>query len=92
MSGGGTAMKRFLVISHHTGEDCVKALKEALAIGYLTHFDWGCKDGAHTGWALLEAEDKAQAMLSVPTFLRGQARVVQLTKFQPEKVQAMHLK
>lgn len=84
-------MKRFLVISHHTSEDCVKALKEALAIGYLTHFDWGCKDGAHTGWAILEAEDKTQAMMSVPTFLRGQAQVIQLTKFHPEKVAGMHL-
>jgi hypothetical protein len=84
-------MKRFLVISNHTGEDCVRALKEALAIGYLTHFDWGCKDGVHTGWATLEAEDKAEAMLSVPTFLRGSAQVVRLTKFQPEKVLAMHL-
>lgn len=85
-------MKRFLVISNHTGEDCVKALKEVLAIGYLTHFDWGCKDGVHTGWAILDAEDKAEAMMSVPTFLRGQAQVVQLTKFQAEKVMAMHLK
>lgn len=83
-------MKRFLVISHHMGEDCVKALKETLAIGYLTHFDWGCKDGVHTGWAILEAEDKAQAMMSVPTFLRGQAQVIRLSKFDPEKVRAMH--
>jgi hypothetical protein len=83
-------MKRFLVISNHTGEDCVRALKEALAIGYLTHFDWGCKDGVHTGWAILEAEDKAEVILSVPTFLRGSAQVVRLTKFQPEKVMAMH--
>ena len=85
-------MKRFIVISNHTGEDCVKALKEVLAIGYLTHFDWGCKDGVHTGWAILEAEDKAEAMMSVPTFLRGQARVVQLTKYQAGMVEAMHLK
>ena len=85
-------MYRFLVISHHTGEDCVRALKETLAIGYLTHFDWGCKDGAHTGWAILEAEDKAQALLSVPTFLRPSALVVQLTRFAAEKVLAMHTK
>ncbi len=84
-------MRRFLVISHHTAADCVLALKETLAIGYLTHFDWGCKDGAHTGWAILEAEDKAQAMMSVPTFLRGQALVVQLTRFDPAKVEAMHV-
>jgi hypothetical protein len=85
-------MKRFLVISHHTGEDCIKALKETLAIGYLNHFDWGCRDGVHTGWAILEAEDKAQALMSVPTFLRGQAQVVQLTKYHPDTVQAMHEK
>jgi hypothetical protein len=85
-------MKRYLVISHHEAADCIKALKETLAIGYLTHFDWGCKDGVHTGWAILEADDKAQAMMSVPTFLRGQAQVVELTKFQPEKVNRMHTK
>jgi hypothetical protein len=84
-------VKRFLVISDHTSEDCVKALKETLAIGYLTHFDWGCKDGVHTGWAVLEAEDKSQAILSVPTFLRERARVVQLAKFHPDKVAAMHV-
>jgi len=85
-------MKRFLVISNHTAGDCIRALKEVLALGYLVHFDWGCKDGEHTGWAVLEAEDKAQALLSVPPFLRNQARVVQLTKFQAEKVAAMHQK
>jgi len=83
-------MKRYLVISNHTAEDCVRAVKETLAIGYLTHFDWGCKDGVHTGWALLEAEDRSQAMLSVPTFLRGKAQVVQVLKFKPEKVDALH--
>jgi len=85
-------MKRFLVISNHTAEDCVQALKETLAIGYLTHFDWGCKDGVHTGWAVLEAEDKEQAMMSVPTFLRASARVVTLTKFHADTVEAMHSK
>jgi hypothetical protein len=85
-------MKRFIVISNHKAEDCTRALKEVLAIGYLTHYEWGCKDGVHTGWAILEAENKAQAMMSVPTFLRDQARVVELTKFNPDKVDAMHSK
>jgi len=84
-------MKKFLVISHHSGEECVKALKETLAIGWLTHFEWGCKDGVHTGWAILEAEDKNQAMLSIPTFLRGKGQAVRLTNFNPDTVEAMHL-
>lgn len=84
-------MKRFLVISNHKPEDCNLALKETLAIGYLTHYDWGCKDDVHTGWAVLEAEDKEQAMMSVPTFLRNQAKVVRLVKFDPEKVANFHV-
>jgi hypothetical protein len=83
-------MAKYLVISNHTGEECVKALQETLAIGYLTHFQWGCKDNVHTGWAILEAESKEQAMMSVPTFLRGSAKVVSLTEFDPEKVRKMH--
>ena len=50
-------------------------------MGYLYHFDWGCPDGVHTGWAIIEAEDEAQARLSVPSFVRNKARVVRLTKF-----------
>ena len=83
-------MKRFIVISPHTAADCIMALKQTLAIGYITHFDWGCRDGVHIGWAILEAENKAQALMSVPTFLRDQATVVPLTKFEPEAVEAMH--
>jgi hypothetical protein len=85
-------MPKFLVISNHTGDDCIKALQETLAIGYLTHFEWGCKDGVHTGWAMLEAESKAQAIMSVPTFLRNDAKVILLTQFDPEKVRRMHTK
>jgi len=85
-------MPKFLVVSNHTGDDCIKALQETLAIGYLTHFQWGCKDGEHTGWAILEAESKAQAIMSVPTFLRAEARVILLTQFDPEKVRKMHTK
>lgn len=83
-------MPKYIVISNHTREKCVKALQETLAIGYLTHFQWGCKDNVHTGWAIIEAEDKAQAMMSVPTFLREEAKVVLLTEYDPEKVRKMH--
>lgn len=85
-------MPKFLVVSNHKGEDCIKALQETLAIGYLTHFDWGCKDDVHTGWAILEAENKAQAIMSVPTFLRADATVILLTQFEPERVRRMHPK
>jgi hypothetical protein len=85
-------MKQFIVVSHHKAEDCIVALKQVLATGYLTHFDWGCKDGVHTGWAILEAETREEAMMSVPAFLRNQAQVVRLTKFNADQVERMHPK
>jgi hypothetical protein len=83
-------MPSFLVISPHTLQDCSKVLQNLLAMGYLTHFDWGCKDNDHTGWAIIEAESKEEALMTVPPFVRSRARAVELTKFSPEQVQAMH--
>ena len=54
---------------------------QVYAMGYLYHFDWGCMDGVHTGWAVIEAEDEAQACLAVPSIVRNKARVVKLNKF-----------
>ena len=83
-------MNRYLVVSPHTPEDCVKKLKQVEAIGSITHFDWGCKDGEHCGWVIIEADNKSEALLVVPTFERPKARVIQLTKFTPEDVKSMH--
>ena len=83
-------MDRYLVILPHTAGDCIKALKQIESIGSITHFDWACKDGEHTGYVILEATNKAEAIMVVPTIQRSKARVVKLTKFSPEDVRAMH--
>jgi hypothetical protein len=48
-------MQKFMIISPHTHEECTMVVKQTLAIGYLTHFYWGCKSGDHTGYAMIEA-------------------------------------
>ena len=83
-------MDKFIVIIPHTSEECVQALQQIESIGAITHFDWGCKDGEHTGWAIIEADNKAEAMLTVPTIQRRKARVFKLNHFSSEDVQAMH--
>ena len=85
-------MDRYLIVVPHTGQECLAALKQVESIGALTHFDWGCKDGDHTGWVVLEAENKPQALMVVPTLQRPHARVVKLTKFTPEEIRAIHPK
>ena len=83
-------MDRFLIISPHTAENCAQALQEVSAAGYITHFDWGCADGDHTGWLILEASNAKEALLVVPSLQRKSARVVKLVKFSPSDVEKMH--
>lgn len=83
-------MKWYLVESPHTSEECVQTLQQVLAAGYLTHFFWGCKAGDHTGYVIFEAESKEEALMAVPAFVRPKARAIELVRFDPEAVRAMH--
>jgi hypothetical protein len=83
-------MDRYLIESPHTKEDCSHVVKQVEALGYLTHFEWGCASGEHAGFAIIEAESEAQARMVVPTMSRKQTRVVKLNRFTPEMLRAGH--
>ncbi len=83
-------MDRYLVISPHTAAECVKAFKLVEAIGSMTHWDWGCKDGEHCGWVIVEAESKDQALMAVPSLERPKARAIKLVRFTPDDIKKMH--
>ena len=83
-------MDKYMIVTPHTHEECIKLVKELHAMGYLHHFDWGCKSGEHCGWAIIEADDEAQAVLVVPPLVRKKARVIKLTKFEDEDVKSLH--
>jgi hypothetical protein len=84
-------MNRYLVESNHSEEDCHHAVEQFVYYGYIMNFDWGCNSGVHASWAIVEAEDEHEALLSVPSFLRPKARAVRLTRVTPEMVQTSHL-
>jgi hypothetical protein len=79
-------MQKFMIISPHSHEECTFVIKQTLAIGYLTHFWWGCKSGDHTGYAMIEAENADEALLSIPTMIRKKGKAIGLVQFDPEKV------
>jgi len=83
-------MDRFLIETPHTAQDCHRLVEEVYAMGYLAHFDWGCKSGVHCGWAIIEAESEALARLAVPPLVRGKARVIKLTRFDAKDVKPLH--
>ncbi|MBI1793886.1 MAG: hypothetical protein HYR70_06815 [Chloroflexi bacterium] len=75
-------MDRYLIESPHAAEDCDTVVKEVHAAGYLHHFEWGCHDGSHCGWAIVEAENREHAKQMVPWMVRGKVRIVKLEKFE----------
>lgn len=85
-------MPRYMVEMSHTLRECAWALKTLHDQGpsFLAQFDWGCRDGEHIGWAIVEAENKFHAQELVPRILRPKTRIVELCQFTPEQVQMLH--
>jgi hypothetical protein len=77
-------LNRYLIESPHDADKCDWIMREMLHLGYLYHFDWGCKSDVHTGWGVVEAESEAQAGLVIPQLVRPQARIVRVDRWGPE--------
>jgi hypothetical protein len=81
-------MPRFLIEVEHapTTAECNRTIAAFLRTGshFLTHADWGCKDGVHKAWFTAEVDSKPDALSIVPAEYQATTRVVQLTRFRPE--------
>ena len=87
-------MKRYIIESPHTAEECLRTLDEELAKGkdVLAKFDFGCKSGDHTAYALVDMNSRDEAIKLVPAFLQSKARIVEVGKFTPEMIKSFHAK
>ena len=86
-------MPRFLIEVPHqpTQADCLRAIEVFLRTGshFLTHADWGCADGEHKAWIILDVESKEAARSVVPPEFRREARIVGLNTFTQEQLDLM---
>ena len=86
-------MARFFIeVEHEPGEiACAHAVKTLLKTGshFLTHADFGCKDGEHKAWIIVDVENKEAAKAILPTNARSSAKIVQLNKFALEEIDAI---
>jgi hypothetical protein len=83
-------MTRFLLEVPHEAEPvaCAQAVAVLLRTGshYLTNADFGCKDGDHRAWIIVEGEDKNEVRTLLPPLYRARARIVALNKFSLAEV------
>ncbi len=83
-------MPRFYIEIPHEEEKtaCLRAIKVLHETGshFLTHADYGCKDGDHMARIIVEVDSKNEAQMIVPRAYRMKAKVVQLNSFSAEEI------
>ena len=88
---GERDMPRFFVEVPHEGtkEACDRAIQMFLETGshFMTNADWGCEEGEHKAWIILDIEDKESVLQLIPPIFRSSAKIVALRRFSIEDIQ-----
>ena len=78
-------MPKFLIEVPHEAEvvACARAIKVLLETGshFLTHAEFGCHDGVHKAWIMVEVDSRDEARNILPPVYRRDATVVELCRF-----------
>lgn len=78
-------MPRFLIEVPHEAkkEACDRAVRVFLETGshFMTNADWGCSDGEHKAWFVVEVDTREEAKQILPPGFRLQAKIIELTRF-----------
>lgn len=82
---------RFMIEVPHDGTmaACLHAIEIFHETGshFLTHADWGCKDGVHKAWIVVDVENREEARAIVPPAYRQHATIVQLNEFSEQDIE-----
>ena len=86
-------MARFLIEVPHDDSlaACLSAVDVFLRSGshFLSRADWGCRDGDHKAWLVVDVENRDEASNIIPPMFRAQARIVQLNSFTLAEIEHM---
>jgi hypothetical protein len=87
-------MPKFHIEVPHESDEikCKQAIQIFLQSGshFLTNADWGCLDGDHKAWMIVEVDSKEEARGIVPPAYRSLSRVVQIKRFRIEEIGEVH--
>jgi hypothetical protein len=82
---------KFLIeVSHEANPvACARHVEVFLKSGshFFTHAVWGCRDGEHKAWILVEVDGRDEARAILPPAFRSQAKIVQLNAFSMEDIE-----
>lgn len=84
-------MPKYLIEVKHSEEvkACTRVVHVFLTTGshYLSQAEWGCKDGVHSAFLMVDMGSKEEAMALVPVAFRADTRITALNRFALEKIE-----
>jgi RES domain-containing protein len=79
-------MAKYLIEVPHEANKvaCERAIQVFLSSGshFLVNAEWGCGDGEHKAWMIVDVENREQARLIVPPFYRPETKIVVLNRWR----------
>jgi hypothetical protein len=86
-------MPKFLIESPHDHEKaaCARAVQAFLSSGshFVANAEWGCRDGDHRAWIVVDVDSKEEARAIVPPIYRAQAKIIALNRFTLREIEGM---
>jgi hypothetical protein len=83
---------KFLIEVPHDSDtvECSRAVQALLSTGshFVTNAEFGCQDGVHSAWLIVDVDSKGQALAIVPPAFRARSRIVGLNRFDLAKIEA----
>ena len=69
--------------------ECARVVDIFLKSGshFLAGAIWGCRDGEHKAWMIVDVDSKEEARGIVPPLMRAKAKIVQLNAFTKEEIE-----
>ena len=84
-------MPKFLIEVPHDAEltACARAVQAFLSSGshFVANAEWGCHDGDHRAWIIVELDSKEEARSIVPPMFRSRASIIGLNRFTLREVE-----
>jgi hypothetical protein len=81
---------KFLIEVPHSADTvaCAQVVDIFLKSGshFLSRADWGCRDGEHKAWMIVDVDSKEDALRILPPAFRKQAKIVGLNRFSVEEI------
>ena len=84
-------MSKFLIEVPHAPDEleCARVVQVFLATGshFLSHAEWGCMDGVHSAWMMVDVDNKTEALAILPPAFRSGARIIGLNHFSLAEIE-----